>query len=110
MVIDERCMLVRLQRWLTTRRQHPRQAHEGPATAGLPALHPGYRRAGRWEAEDAPGTTPEGWRARLGSFMHVPLGPFLTAFAGFTLEACEELDDGFEYPKTIAVAARRPAG
>ena len=38
MVIDERCMIVRLQRWLTTRRQRPRQAHEGPATARLPAL------------------------------------------------------------------------
>ena len=38
MMIDERCMIVRLQRWLTTRRKHPRQAHEGPATAGLPAL------------------------------------------------------------------------
>jgi hypothetical protein len=22
----------------------------------------------------------------------------------------DELDDGFEYPKTIAIAARRPAG
>jgi len=38
MVIDERCMIVRLQRWLTTRRKRPRQAHEGPATARLPAL------------------------------------------------------------------------
>jgi RNA polymerase sigma-70 factor (ECF subfamily) len=38
MMIDERCMIVRLQRWLTTRRQRPRQAHRGPVTAGLPAL------------------------------------------------------------------------
>jgi len=38
MVIDERCMIVRLQRWLTTRRQRPRQAHDGLITAGLPAL------------------------------------------------------------------------
>jgi SAM-dependent methyltransferase len=80
------------------------------AATGPPVLHPGYRRAGRWDAGEAPGTTPEGWRARLGSFMHLPLGAFLSAFAGFTLVACEELDDGFEYPKTIAVAARKPAG
>jgi RNA polymerase sigma-70 factor (ECF subfamily) len=38
MVIDGCGMIVRLQRWLTTRRQRPRQAHDGPATAGLPAL------------------------------------------------------------------------
>ena len=38
MMIDERRMIVRLQRWLTTRRQRPRQAHRGPATARLPAL------------------------------------------------------------------------
>jgi len=38
MVIDERRLIVRLQRWLTTRRQRPRQALDGPATAGLPAL------------------------------------------------------------------------
>jgi RNA polymerase sigma-70 factor (ECF subfamily) len=37
MVIDERCTIVRLQRWLTTRRQRPRQAPD-PAMAGLPAL------------------------------------------------------------------------
>jgi SAM-dependent methyltransferase len=80
----------------------------GPS--GLPILHPGYRRAGRWNAAGAPGTTPAGWRARLGSFVHLPLAAFVSAFAGFTIEACEELDDGFEYPKTIAVAVRRPAG
>ena len=77
---------------------------------GVPVLHPGYRRAGRLDAADAPGTTPEGWRARMGSFVHLPLGDFLTAFAGFTLLACEELDDGFEYPKTVAVAVRKAAG
>ena len=38
MVIDERRMIVRLKRWLTTRRQRPRQAHRGPAAARLPAL------------------------------------------------------------------------
>ena len=38
MVIDGRRLIVRLQRWLTTRRQRPRQAHRGLVTAGLPAL------------------------------------------------------------------------
>jgi SAM-dependent methyltransferase len=78
------------------------------AATGLPRLHPGYRRAGRWNADDAPGTTPAGWRARLGSFVHVPLADFMCAFAGFTLLAFEELDDGLEYPKTVAVALRKP--
>jgi SAM-dependent methyltransferase len=75
---------------------------------GPPRLHPGYRRAGRWEAAGAPGTTPSGWRARLGSFVHVPLAEFMSAFAGFTLLAFDELDDGFEYPKTVAVALQKP--
>jgi SAM-dependent methyltransferase len=76
--------------------------------SGMPRLHPGYRRAGRWRASDAPGTTPAGWRARLGSFVHLPLADFLRAFTGFTLLAFEELDDGFEYPKTVALALRKP--
>ena len=75
---------------------------------GPPRLHPGYRRGGRWNAADAPGATPEGWRERLGSFVHLPLGDFLSAFSGFTLERAEELDDGSEYPKTFALALRRP--
>jgi hypothetical protein len=75
---------------------------------GVPILHPGYRRAGRRDAADAPGATPNGWRRRLGSFVHLPLGPFLAAFAGFTLEHAEELDDGWDYPKTLALAFRKP--
>jgi len=71
---------------------------------GLPRLHPGYRHGGRWNSDDAPGTTPGGWRARLGSFVHLPLPDFLSAFTGLTLVAVEEPDDGFEYPKTIALA------
>lgn len=78
------------------------------AATGVPRLHPGYRRAGRWDAGDAPGTTPAGWRARLGSFVHLPLADFMRAFAGFTLQDFEELDDGFEYPKTVALALRKP--
>ena len=75
---------------------------------GVPLLHPGYRRAGRWEATEAPGATPGGWRQRLGSFVHLPLADFLACFAGFTLELVAEPDDGWEYPKTIALAFRRP--
>jgi SAM-dependent methyltransferase len=75
---------------------------------GVPTLHPGYRRAGRWNAAEAPGAGAEGWRARLGSFVHVPLQDFLNAFSGFVLERFEELDDGWEYPKTVALALRKP--
>jgi SAM-dependent methyltransferase len=75
---------------------------------GVPRLHPGYRRAGRWEADEAPGATPGGWRARLGSFMHVPLAEFLSAFAGYVIEAVEEPADGREYPATIAVLLSKP--
>jgi hypothetical protein len=55
-----------------------------------------------------PGTTPGGWRAQLGSFVHLPLGDFLTAFAGFAIASVEELEDGWEYPKTIALALFKP--
>lgn len=81
------------------------QEHVGD---GLPRLHRGYRRAGRWSATEAPGATPDGWRAQLGSFVHLPLGEFLSAFGGLTLLASEELADGFEYPKTIALAFAKP--
>jgi hypothetical protein len=40
--------------------------------------------------------------------VHLPLGLFLAAFAGLTLLAAEELDDGFEYPKTVALAFAKP--
>lgn len=83
----------------------PAQEHVG---TGLPRLHPGYRRGGRWNAADAIGATPGGWRERLGSFVHLPLGPFLTSFAGLTLERVDELADGSEYPKTIGLALTKP--
>ena len=38
MMIAKRRVIVRLQRWLTTYRQRPQQAHPGPATARLPTL------------------------------------------------------------------------
>jgi SAM-dependent methyltransferase len=76
---------------------------------GPPRLHPGYRASGRRQAADVPGATPAGWRARVGSFVHLPLGPFLAAFAGLTLVGAEEVDDGYDYPKTVALAWRRPS-
>lgn len=83
----------------------PTQEHR---ESGVPRLHPGYRRAGRWQASEAPGSTPGGWRARVGSFVHLPLADFLTCFAGFTIRTVEEFVDGFEYPKTIALTFRKP--
>jgi hypothetical protein len=83
----------------------PTQEH---GNSGVPRLHPGYRRGGSWKSAEAPGTTPGGWRARLGSFVHLPLGDFLSCFAGFTLEAADEIAGGFEYPKTIALAFTKP--
>jgi RNA polymerase sigma-70 factor (ECF subfamily) len=38
MMIDKGRVVVRLKVWLTTCRRHPRQAHDGPATAHLPTL------------------------------------------------------------------------
>jgi SAM-dependent methyltransferase len=85
----------------------PVQEYVRPA---LPRLHAGYRRAGRWQAADAPGTTPGGWRARLGSFVHLPLAEFLSAFAGFAIERVEEPDEGSEYPTMIALALVKTSG
>ena len=75
---------------------------------GVPILHAGYRRRGRVDSSTVPGTTPGGWRARLGSFVHVPLEDFLNAFVGLTLLRCEELDHGSEYPTAIALGFMKP--
>lgn len=75
---------------------------------GIPILHAGYRTRGRVDSSTVPGTTPGGWRERLGSFVHVPLEDFLNAFAGLTLERCEELEHGDEYPTAIALAFTKP--
>jgi SAM-dependent methyltransferase len=84
----------------------------GPAQlhldTGVPRLFDGYRRGGRWQAADAPGTTPGGWRERLGSFVHIPLGDFLSAFAGFELAQVGEPEDGRAYPTMIALAFVKP--
>jgi SAM-dependent methyltransferase len=76
--------------------------------SGIPLLHSGYRRGGRHESAVVPGATPGGWRQTIGSFVHLPLGEFLESFSGLILERAEELDDGFEYPKTIALRFRKP--
>jgi hypothetical protein len=83
----------------------PTQEH---GASGVPHLHRGYRRGGRWRSAEAPGTTPGGWRERLGSFNHLPLGDFLCCFAGFTIDTVEELADGYEYPKTMALSFTKP--
>jgi SAM-dependent methyltransferase len=75
---------------------------------GQPTLHRGYRRSGRWDSATAPGVTPGGWRIALGSSVHLTLADFLRAFAGFELLAVEEPDDGWDYPKTIALSVAKP--
>jgi hypothetical protein len=64
--------------------------------------------SGRWAAAEAPGAAPGGWRVRLGSFIHLPLAEFFSAFAGFVIAEAEELDDDAEYPKTLALALSQP--
>lgn len=75
---------------------------------GIPTLHDGYRRRGRYT--EAPGVSPEGLRARIGA-VHVPLGELVQSFldAGFSLERFEEPDDR-DYPATVALLARREGG
>ena len=67
---------------------------------GVPALHPGYRRTGRYT--EGPGVVADGLRAKVGA-THLPLGSFMQAFlaAGFRLEHFEELPDA-EYPYMVA--------
>ncbi len=70
---------------------------------GLPALHPGYRRTGRFS--DA--HSPDGIRARVGA-THLPLALFLQTFVdtGFRLERIEE-PGAREYPYVLALRWRR---
>jgi SAM-dependent methyltransferase len=73
---------------------------------GVPELHPGYRRAGRYS--EGPGISSTGIRARVGA-VHLPLGVFVQAFldAGFRLERFEEPGER-DYPVPVAIAATRP--
>jgi SAM-dependent methyltransferase len=72
---------------------------------GVPELHGGYARAGRYD--DGPAIRPEGLRARVGA-THLPLGLFVQAFldAGFTVERFEE-HGADEYPFVVALRCRR---
>lgn len=73
---------------------------------GVPELHPGYRREGRY-GQEAPGVSPRGLRAKVGA-VHLPLGRFLRAFldAELALEHFEELEND-PYPFAIALRCRR---
>ena len=75
------------------------------AGEGVPRLHPGYRRTGRYE--DGPGISPHGLRAKIGA-AHLPLGLFLQSFldAGLSLRHVEE-PGGREYPVPLALRAVR---
>jgi SAM-dependent methyltransferase len=72
---------------------------------GVPELHEGYRRTGRYNG--GPAISPEGLRARVGA-RHLPLGLFIQSFvdAGFTIEAFEELGSR-EFPYVIALRCLR---
>ena len=72
---------------------------------GVPELHEGYCRAGRYD--DGPAIRPEGLRARVGA-THLPLGLFIQTFldGGFTIERFEELGAD-EYPFVVALRCRR---
>jgi SAM-dependent methyltransferase len=72
---------------------------------GVPLLHPGYRREGRYE--DGPGISPTGLRAHVGAG-HLTLGTFIQAFpaAGLRLEHFEEPGER-DYPVPIALVASK---
>lgn len=74
------------------------------AAQGVPKLHDGYRRTGRYT--NAPGVTEEGLRAKVGA-THLPLGMLLRGFcdAGFRIELFEESEER-EYPYMIALRCR----
>jgi SAM-dependent methyltransferase len=75
---------------------------------GIPELHPGYRRTGFYT--EAPGTRPDGLRARVGA-THQPLDGFLQTFldAALVLERIVERGgEGEEYPFMLGLRARRP--
>jgi SAM-dependent methyltransferase len=72
---------------------------------GVPELHEGYCRVGRYD--DGPAIRPEGLRARVGA-THLPLGHFIQAFldTGFVIERFEEQGVD-EYPFVVALRCRR---
>jgi SAM-dependent methyltransferase len=73
---------------------------------GVPELHPGYDRPGRYTG--GAGFSPTGIRARVGA-VHLPLGVLLQAFlnAGLRIEAFEEpVPADRQYPHWLAFRAR----
>lgn len=72
---------------------------------GIPELHDGYRREGRYD--DGPAINPSGLRARVGA-VHLTLGAFLGAFpaADLPIVGFAELGER-EYPYVVAVGCRR---
>ena len=72
---------------------------------GVPELHPGYWRTGRYDK--GPAISPHGLRAKVGA-AHLPLGLFVRSFldGGFRLEQFEELKTR-EYPYTVALRCRQ---
>lgn len=73
----------------------------------VPILHAGYRAAGRYTA--GPGIAPDGLWAKVGG-MHLPLGTLLKSIldARLIVERFEEPGQD-EYPRRVALRARRPA-
>ena len=74
---------------------------------GIPTLHPGYRRSGRYT--DAPGISPTGLRAKVGA-VHLTLGQLLQTFidVGLVIDRfAEPRTDDREYPHWLALRARR---
>lgn len=74
---------------------------------GVPTLHAGYRRPGRYSG--GPGISPTGLRAKVGA-VHLPLGDLLQTVidAGFVLDRfAEPVTRNREYPHWLAFRARR---
>ncbi len=80
--------------------------HSQQRGRAVPALHAGYRAAGRYT--DGPGISPDGLWVRV-SGMHLTLGNLIQAVLDATLilERFEE-DGDDDYPRRIALQARRP--
>lgn len=79
--------------------------HSEDAGSAPPILHAGYRDTSH--RFSGPGITEEGLRARVGA-THLPLGILFQQFldVGFKIERVEEPEDR-EFPKILAIAARR---
>jgi SAM-dependent methyltransferase len=81
--------------------------HSQERDRAVPVLHAGYRASGRYT--DGPGISPDGLWAKV-SGMHVTLGSLIQSVldAALILERFDEHGD-HDYPRSIALRARRPA-